>query len=224
MWPLWNSSSKKDKGISLFYLELNSKERFMKSPPLVKWETDLQTSYSEKQWQSVILYNYAFLKCVNHWEMDRVIHPRRYLTPYYTAKFLRGGDNICWRGCGMVGTLFQMLWSCLLIWSYWNSVFRLAEVSGAWVKTNVEQAILSIIVDNYPPQLRPIVVNILASAHLMVLKKWKSSVLPNITEVKCHIHVIFYYECLMAYRDGSQLKLYQRWDPWLSYKSRLQKV
>lgn len=140
---------------------------------------------------------------------------------YFTAKFYKGGENSCWKGCGMVGTLSHMLWSCPNIWSFWNAAFRLlSEVTEVLMKANVDQTILSINIDSYPVRLKPIVVNILAVACLMVLRKWKSSVIPSITEVKKHIDAILEFERIMAYKDGSQSKFSQCWVPWLGYKLR----
>lgn len=105
----------------------------------------------------------------------------------------------------MLGMLSHMIWSCLHIQSYWNSVYRLfSMVTRVLVKANLEQHNSTINVDNYPPQPRPIVVKIVTVACLMLLKKWKSSTIPNISEVKCHIDVIFQYEQIMAYKYGTQ--------------------
>lgn len=106
--------------------------------------------------------------------MAQKIHHRRYHTSYSKLKISSGGSNLCLKGYGHVGTLFHMLWSCLHIRSYWKSIFRLLD---NWYPCHVDHAVLNINIDFYQIHFRTIFVNILAVAQLMVLKKWKSSVI-----------------------------------------------
>lgn len=77
-------------------------------------------------------------------------------------------------GCGYIGTLVHMSWSCLHICSFWKTIFHLIfTLRGFITKENIEQVILCISIDKLPPELHPMTMHILLAVDLVIMKKWK---------------------------------------------------
>lgn len=54
------------KGISLFYNTLQCKTTFCKSRPLLKWEEDLQNTYTPAQWLQAFKFTHGISHSTNH--------------------------------------------------------------------------------------------------------------------------------------------------------------
>lgn len=65
-----------------------------------------------------------------------------------------------------------MTWSCLHMCSFWKAIFHLIfTVIGFITKEKIEQAILCITIDKFPPELHPMTKQILLAAHFVIMKK-----------------------------------------------------
>lgn len=89
------------------------------------WESDLQATFSDDQWLSVIHYSHRASHCITHWELNHKIILRWYFPPYRLAKFYPNQSSLCWRGCGQVGNFLHTLWQCRNLNSFWHQTFRL---------------------------------------------------------------------------------------------------
>lgn len=84
---------------------------------------------------------------------------------------------------------------------------------GIIMAGNAEIVILSVHVDRYPTNLRPIVVQILMAARQMATGKWKLELSPNISKVIKKVDEAFKYEQIMAHKEGKVPHFYKQWDP-----------
>lgn len=209
------------KGISILYNHLHDKCSFTVSKPLIKWFADLTHPISDQQWHKAITINLKTSKCSTYWEMAQKLQLRWFYTSYILAKSKLHSSNQCWRGCGQVGTLPHMLCYCPQICSFWNSIFRLiATLTGIIVKVKIEQAILCVSIDHFPPDLCPMVMQVLFAACLILMHKWKSNIAPNVSELINHISDTYALEQIMAYKQGCLLKFHKQWSPWFNLRNK----
>lgn len=137
---------------------MHDKLTFKLSNPLIKWETELNVTITEHEWQKAIVNNLSASKCATYWEMAQKLHLRLYYTPYMVAKFKPEQSNQCWCSCGLIGTLSHMLWFCPNLLSYWNSVFKhMTKLTGFITRPDFKLAILSIRIEEFPTNLKHVV-------------------------------------------------------------------
>lgn len=169
----------------------------------------------EYQWKKAIVNNMSTSKSSTYWEMAQKIHLSWYYTPYMLAKFKSAQANQCWRGCGLVGTLSHMLWLCPSLRSYWNSVFRLIKkLTGFIIRPNIKLAILSIELEKFPHNFKHVVMHILHAARLILMRKWKTTLTPNVGEVINLVSETYALEKIMAYKQDCLSKFYEQWLIW----------
>ena len=215
-WSFFSEPSLSAKGTSLFYHLLQDKLTFYKSTPYQRWETDLGETYTPRQWQAAFKSIYQASKCANHWELAHKIALRWYLTPYRLSKFLPSHSPLCWRGCVGVGQIMHVFWSCKHLTSFWNKVFcTISDITGILTKPSPALAVLNLGIDLFPLDCRKIVTHILLAARLLIARKWKSNLSPNVSEVIDIVKQNFTYENLLAYKYGSKRIFDRQWQLWV---------
>lgn len=209
------SSTTSRKGISTFYNLLNEKSTFSKLTPMLKWESDLNCTYSEAHWIKALNSIYKATTCTPLRELSIKIIQRWYLTPEILSKFPQHPSPLCWRGCGNIGTLYHTLWSCPHISDFWRATFNIIDqLTGTSSPLDPALAILNISIDKYPTTTRKIVTHILLAARLNIVRKWKSQSPPTIFDMIQSVHTNFSFEMALSPDKTSYDKLTTLWSPW----------
>uniref|UniRef100_A0A667XHY3 Reverse transcriptase zinc-binding domain-containing protein n=1 Tax=Myripristis murdjan TaxID=586833 RepID=A0A667XHY3_9TELE len=60
--------------------------------------------------------------CVRYKVIQLNLLHRVYITPFRLKKMDHTLSNLCWHGCGEVGTLLHSLWSCPAVKALWEKV------------------------------------------------------------------------------------------------------
>lgn len=119
------------------------------------------------------------------------IHHRWYLTPVQMYIFANLDDNLCWRGCSSKGSLIHILWERPQIYQFWKAFFTfISDIMGHKTGPSPSLVILSLGIDSYPKEFRMLVIHTLFAARLLIMRKWRSSLIPRITDVKYQLTLI----------------------------------
>lgn len=78
-------------------------------------------SLSESQWNAALKNSTTISKCVRYKMIQLKIIHRAYMTPKTMSK-IDSVSNLCWHGCGSVGTLMHMLWYCPAVKQFWQDI------------------------------------------------------------------------------------------------------
>lgn len=184
IWNYLTTSFIKPKGLSWFYKKLQNTHTQTKTMSMLNWEGDLKTKFALTDWLKATQSNYNYSHCTNHWDSSLKILYRSYLTPMRLSHIFSNVLMTCWRQCGSKGTIFNILWGCKSVKSFWNSVFSLlAKITGIILTPTPALALLNLGIDTVPMKYRCITIYILIAARLSITLKWKTDNIPSINDV-----------------------------------------
>lgn len=194
---------------------------FSKTKPLLDWETDLQTQFTDAQWQQAITSIYKATTCTSLWLITQKTLMRWYLTLSRLAKFHKHASHDCWRNCGHTGTLLHILWSCPNVTQLWKNVESiLQDILHSSVTITPHLAILNLTIEDFPIHQRTVITHVLLATKLLITRNWKSDNIPSLTEVTNLVQTHFTYETLLSRSKQSHTKTLTRWNPWVLWYSK----
>ena len=113
-----------DKGlISKKYKELKKLDTKTLINPIKKWGTELNREFTTYELQMAKRHLMSCSTSLVIREMQIKTTLRYHLTPVRIAKVKNTNDSLCWRGCGVRGTLVHCWWECKLVQPLWKSVW-----------------------------------------------------------------------------------------------------
>lgn len=93
----------------------------------LQWEKDIGSSLTKEQWEAIIKNSSLCSKCVHYKIIQMKIIHRAYVTPKTLKKMNSNLPDLCWHGCGRIGTLKHLLWSCPAVKQFWNIVIEFIQ-------------------------------------------------------------------------------------------------
>ena len=162
----------------------------------LNWDTDLISKFSTEESHMVKrhLRKYSTLSSIREMQIKMTL--RYHLTPVRMAKIKNTNDSLCWRGCGVRGTLIHCWWECKLVQPLWKSVWWFLRKLGINLPQDPAIPLLGI----YPKDADPYHKNFCSAMFIAVLfgitRTWKQPRCPSTKEwVKkmWYIYTMEYY-------------------------------
>lgn len=161
---------------------------------MIKWEEELQQSFSRSDWLAASRSTTKLLRYINHKEISCKIHLRWYMTPARFHHIKPDASKFCWRLCGEFGTQLHMWWKCPRIAVFWQEVAKLlSEVLKHKIILTPELAVLDIHFFSFPRPFRTVLQHALVSERYVIAQNWNSPNPLRISEVVRHTN--FHCHC-----------------------------
>ena len=107
---------------------------------------------------------------------------RYHFTLVKIAKIKYTNDSLCWRGCGMRGTLIHCWWECKLVQPLWKSVWRFLRKLGINLPQDPAIPLLGIYPRDALPYYKSICSTMFIAALFVITRTWKQPRCPSIEE------------------------------------------
>lgn len=181
------------------------------------WEQDLKVSWDADTWYSKFQKAFKGIANVSLIKVNAKILTRWYNVPLRLAKIFPGTSSICFRGCGLTGSLYHIWWECPHIWGLWNRIFSLIrKVTDISVPKSPEIALLNGSPFGCPKHLQTLIHFILLGTKLTIAKTWKKPTV-SLAAVKRKISRVMIHEKTVSLLESSTEKHDKIWEPWKTY-------
>lgn len=187
---------------------------------LRKWEEEIGNKISDKEARRVLSrvndtsVNYKIA------EMNFRILARMYFTPDLAHKIQDGTSQYCWRGCGEVGTMLHVWWTCPVMRKFWEEIRKFIYLitnqnvpDDPWVCLHHGSDVSS---KCYRRTLLP---HLLNAAKSLIPRHWRETRRPSLREWFDKTDEIYCMEYL-RYSEGLEMEDYEEiWRDWVRFKT-----
>ena len=124
---------------------------------------------------------------------------RYHLTPVRMVKIKITNDSLCWKGCGVRGTLIYCWWECKLVQPLWKSVWWFLRKLGVNLPQDPVILLLGIQPRDAQSYYKSICSTIFIAALFVISRTWKQPRCPSMKEwIKkvWNIYTLEYYSAV----------------------------
>ena len=185
------------------------------------WQIDLNLEISEEKWRHLVSnVGWATRDIRSKFTHYKIIH-RYYYTP---VKLFRMGlieDKRCWKCKGEDGTFLHAFWDCPVVLPFWREVLgKLGDWVGVSLPESPGLCLLgdcTVLPQGVTRGQRAIITAGLITASRIILRNWKSSVTPGLTDWTKLMTETASYEYMIARRNDVKGKFHLMWDYFFLY-------
>ena len=211
-WEKIFTNPSSDKGlISKIYKELKKLDTKTLINPIKKWGTELNREFTRDELRMAKRHLRSCSTSLAIREMQIKTTLRYHLTPVRIAKLKSTNDSLCWRGCGMRGTLIHCWWECKLVQPLWKSVWRFLRKLGVNLPQDPAIPLLGIYPRDSLAYYKSICSTMFIAALFVIARTWKQPRCPSIEEWLKKVWNIYTLEFYSAVKNNDILNFACKW-------------
>ncbi|KAM4012270.1 LOW QUALITY PROTEIN: uncharacterized protein ACNLHF_005100 [Anomaloglossus baeobatrachus] len=187
------------KVLSRLYNTLLTKELVVKRAYILKWEKDLNTTFTDAQTSQIYGASHGPSCCVRVQESSFKVVVRWYIVPDTAATWQSASSDLCWRCEGDRGTYLHIWWTCPRLQIFWKMAIQLIfDLTNKQGGPEPMHLLL-----NFPlwpnDKANSKLVSFVSSAcKLLIAQLWRTTLTPTISQLLQKIDQLYYAEELSA--------------------------
>ena len=142
---------------------------------------------------------------------------------FYRLTYSYANDSLCWRWCGVRGTLFHCWWEYKLVQPQWKSVWQFLRKLGVNLPQDPAIPLLGIFPRDVLSYYKSICSTMFIAALFVIARTWKQPRWPSIEEWLKKVWNIYTLEFYSVVKDNDILKWMEIENTLLSEVSETQK-
>lgn len=210
-------------GISKTYRALNELEGVGDLRFVEKWEEELGIKIDRQEVGRIMKRVNATSVNYKLSEMNYKILTRMYIIPDRAHRITEGRSQLCWRGCGGIGTMAHIWWQCPVIMEFWgeirqiiNKILKTDIPLDPWVFLHHGRKVPT------KAYLKSLCPHLLNAAKSLIPRYWQDKRRPTVREWLGKINEIYSLEYL-KYSEGVEMKTFEEiWKDWVNFRYSLQ--
>lgn len=203
---------------SLAYCLLNQKQHTDDLKHKEKWEKDLKTKISSKQWENACIMTHKCSLSTKYQEISYKILTQWYITPHKARRWSPTTSDTCWRCGADVGNFLHIWWECPPLYVFWETVIKCTKlITDSKIEFNAATCLINVNELSISRYKKSLSRHLLLAAKTLIPLHWKTTHIPNIKDWLERINYIYKMEEIAAMKKENSTNFNHTWQPWLLF-------